>query len=105
MDYAEQFDGIWACASLLHVPAAEMDEVFARFGRALRPGGVWYLSFKLGVAEEVRDGRLFHDSTEAELASRLGRVPGVELLTTWRTEDVRPSRPGEWWVNGLARKR
>jgi hypothetical protein len=25
-----QFDGIWACASLLHVPRAEMEAVFAR---------------------------------------------------------------------------
>jgi hypothetical protein len=42
------FDGIWACASLLHVPRREVDEVFARFARALRVGGAWYMSFKFG---------------------------------------------------------
>ncbi|CAA9556945.1 MAG: hypothetical protein AVDCRST_MAG18-746 [uncultured Thermomicrobiales bacterium] len=32
-------DGIWACASLLHVPRAELDGALARLARALVPGG------------------------------------------------------------------
>src|SRR5579863_7193950 len=43
--FCEVFDGIWACASLLHVPRHEMDAVFERFVMALKPGGVWYISF------------------------------------------------------------
>jgi 2-polyprenyl-3-methyl-5-hydroxy-6-metoxy-1,4-benzoquinol methylase len=44
----EEFDGIWACASLLHVPAADFPSVAARLAWALRPRGAWYMSFKLG---------------------------------------------------------
>ncbi len=40
--WQEQFDGIWACASLLHVPAAELPEVMQRLCKALKPGGVLY---------------------------------------------------------------
>ena len=36
------FDGIWACASLLHVPLGDFSNVGARIVRALRPQGAWY---------------------------------------------------------------
>ena len=38
MAFEEQFDGIWACASLLHVPKAQIDEIMRRFVRALKVG-------------------------------------------------------------------
>jgi hypothetical protein len=48
VSWRNQFDGIWACASLLHVPAASFPDVASRLVGALRPGGAWYMSFKLG---------------------------------------------------------
>jgi SAM-dependent methyltransferase len=104
LNYETQFDGIWACASLLHVPSAEIDDVFARLAGALCPGGVWYMSFKLGESEEVRDGRLFNDYSEAKLRQVIERHPLLELLRVWLTEDVRLGRSGRIWVNALVRK-
>jgi ubiquinone/menaquinone biosynthesis C-methylase UbiE len=101
--YENQFDGIWACASLLHVPRREMDKVFARLTRALRAGGVWYMSFMLGESEEIRDGRLFNDYTEARLRQVIEGHPLLASLRVWLTEDVRPGRRGQKWVNALAR--
>ncbi|MDK2962432.1 MAG: hypothetical protein PWP20_1558 [Eubacteriaceae bacterium] len=49
-----QFDGIWACASLLHVPFAELPDIFNRIVTALKPGGTFYASFKYG---DFRVGR------------------------------------------------
>jgi hypothetical protein len=40
IDWTGEFDGIWTCASLLYVPRAEMDDVWHRLIRALKPGGV-----------------------------------------------------------------
>ncbi|MEG2303755.1 MAG: class I SAM-dependent methyltransferase, partial [Niameybacter sp.] len=34
------YDGIWACATLLHVPDDEMVDVFTRLARALKDGGI-----------------------------------------------------------------
>jgi len=45
------YDGVWACASLLHVEAASLHDVLARVRRALRPGGVFVASFKAGTGE------------------------------------------------------
>jgi SAM-dependent methyltransferase len=39
MDFDSAFDGIWACATLLHIPRADLPGVFERFIRALKPGG------------------------------------------------------------------
>jgi hypothetical protein len=44
-----EFQGIWACASLLHVPAASFPNIASRLVDALRPGRAWYMSFKLGI--------------------------------------------------------
>jgi SAM-dependent methyltransferase len=103
--FEEGFDGIWACASLLHVPQREISDVLSRLGKALRPGGACYMSFKVGEAEEVRRGRLFTDHTVETLRSLLSRLPALEVLRVWETPDLRPDRPGERWVNALVRKR
>jgi SAM-dependent methyltransferase len=102
--FVEAFDGIWASASLLHVPQRGMAEVSARFVRALRPGGIWYMSFKLGRGERVKGGRLFNDQDEASLAEVLRAFPGVQLIAFWRTGDRRPGRTSEIWLNGLVRR-
>ena len=41
VDWEGMFDGIWCCASLLHVPADKFAGVCTRLLRALKPGGVW----------------------------------------------------------------
>jgi SAM-dependent methyltransferase len=104
MSYEDKFDGVWSCASLLHVPEAEMESVLARVARALRAGGAWYLSFKEGEGEVERDGRRFTCYTEQSLARLLNRVPAIGIVSIWRTPDVRPGRGREKWVNALIRK-
>ena len=46
----EAYDGVWASASLLHVPADALPGALARVHRALRPSGVFWASFKAGTA-------------------------------------------------------
>jgi SAM-dependent methyltransferase len=103
MDNAAAFDGVWASAALVHVPRGEIDDVLVRLGRSLRPGGVLYVSFKVGEAEGSRNGRWFNDYTEESLAELLGRHPLLETLRLWRTEDLREGREGQLWLNALAR--
>lgn len=105
IDYEEEFDAVWTCASLIHIPEAAMPDVFRRCTRALRPGGVWYISFKLGRGERRKGERLFTDCDEETLGGWLAEVPGLETIEVWRTEDLRPERAGEFWVNGIVRKR
>ena len=51
LDAVAAYDGVWANACLLHFPRDELAQVLARIWRALKPGGVFYASFKTGDAE------------------------------------------------------
>jgi SAM-dependent methyltransferase len=96
--WRDTFDGIWACASLLHVPASTFPDVARRLAASLRPGSVCYMSFKYGEGERSAGGRLFTDHTEMTVAQALGSVDLV-VLESWKTGDVRPDRPNEHWIN------
>jgi SAM-dependent methyltransferase len=58
INWLRRFDGIWACASLLHVPAAELPDVLIRMADALKPRGVLYASFKYGQGEREHNAEL-----------------------------------------------
>ena len=103
IQYQNQFDGIWACASLLHVPHNEMESVFLRLHRALKPGGVLYASFKCGSGKRERDGRRFTDMNEAELDQLLNEVDVFSKVDMWTSRDRRPARVAEKWLNVLLR--
>lgn len=98
------YDGIWACASLLHLREHEVPGALGRLWAALKPEGVFYLSFKLGEGERTHNGRHFTDATEARLQSWLLQLKDVESVDYWITEDQRPDRQGERWLNAVIRR-
>jgi SAM-dependent methyltransferase len=102
--WREQFDGIWACASLLHVPADELLEAIQRLCRALKPDGILYASFKYGSGEREHHGRRFTDLDEPALEALLRYVRDLEPVETWITGDLRPGREAERWLNTLLRR-
>ena len=79
LDYTDAFDGVWACASLLHVPKAGLPGMFRLVRRALKKGGVFYASFKYGDAERVKNGRAFTDLNEDSLRSLLEEAGGFRI--------------------------
>lgn len=101
MTWEATFDGIWASASLLHVPLQDLPGVVAHMARALRPEGALYISMKHGNGERHVNGRTFTDITPEELA-RLIKAAGLEIAEVWETVDVRPGREDRW-VNALVR--
>lgn len=99
-----QYDGVWACASLLHVPEAMMKDVMRRMVQALKPGGVLFSSFKHGDGEMERKGRTFTMVSEEALRGYMAGIP-IEEVKVWTTQDVRDGREGEKWVSGVWRSR
>jgi hypothetical protein len=71
---------------------------------ALKPKGVIYTSFKYGTFEGERNGRYFTDFTEETFSDFLKDIPGISMEELWVTNDVRPGRGEEKWLNLILRK-
>lgn len=101
IQYQNQFDGIWACASLLHVPASELSNAFHRLAHALKPEGVIYCSFKYGHGEYEKEGRRFTDMDEAGLRALVDENETLAIKDIWVTADRRSGREHEQWLNAI----
>ncbi len=99
LDAQDEFDGIWACASVLHVHSQDLPDVFRRMISALKPGGVIYASFKYGTFEGERNGRWFNDQTEEKFAGFQEQFQELTVRDLWVSSDVRPGRGSEKWLN------
>ena len=104
MDFQEVFDGIWACASLLHVPSDEMDGILEKVTAALKPGGYLYMSFQYGDGEEIRGHRLYHDYTEKSLSRLMKHQSELHAVKIWSTVDRREGNGHRKWVQVIAQK-
>ena len=100
----EAYDGIWACSSILHVPANELRDIIKKMANALRAHGIIYTSFKYGTFEGERNGRYFTDMTEETFAKLIQDMDELEIEEQWITSDVRPGRGEEKWLNLILRK-
>ncbi|MET4694501.1 class I SAM-dependent methyltransferase [Endozoicomonas lisbonensis] len=105
LDYTagQLFDGIWACASLLHVPVEQLAVTFSHLSKFLKNEGVFYCSFKLGSGEVVRKGRHFTNLDEPGLEAIL-TTTDLEMAKSWITTDLRPGRENEHWLNAILKK-
>ena len=101
LDVQQEYDGIWACSSILHLPKEQLADVLARMAAALNPGGVIYTSFKYGTYEGQRNGRYFTDFTLESFQDFIARVPELHVTEHWTTGDARPGRESERWLNLL----
>ena len=104
LDFDEVFDGIWACASLLHTTPDEFEEIFGKVIKCLKPGGVLYMSFKHGEFSGFRNGRYFNDFKSKEMKDIVNRYSELNLLEIWKSTDVRNENGDEVWLNVLVKK-
>ena len=100
----EIYDGIWACASILHVKSEELPEIIRKMSLATIANGIIYLSFKYGDFEGERNGRYFTDMTEESMAELLVGFPELRVEKQWITGYVRADRGDERWLNMILRK-
>jgi len=102
--WREAFDGVWACASLLHVARAGLPAAVGRLRDALVPGGALWMSFKYGTEERTVAGRTFTDMDEPLARGLLAATGGLELIGMQVSGDVRADHTGERWLSVLCRR-
>ena len=101
IDEQNIYDGIWACASLLHIPKSRIAEALSRIAHALKPWGSWYMSFKQGEREEQdQRQRFFNNYSLAAMRNLLDGLPQLQIIDL---SESRSTLRGEQqtWINVL----
>ena len=104
LEAEEEYDGIWACASILHMEKGKLPTIISKMAAATKRNGAIYMSFKYGEFEGIRNGRFFTYLTEESFAEILKEVPQLRIVKVWTSQDVRAERGEERWLNIILRK-
>lgn len=105
MNFPGEFDAIWACASLLHVPYEDLREVIQALWGSLRPSGIVYASFKYGTSMRHAEERFFFDMNETTIEPYLNGL--FDPIAIWKSADTRSTvapSPDKSWLNLIARR-
>lgn len=104
IDFTECYDGIWACASLLHMSKSALIETAPKIFKATKRDGYIYVSLKRGVGE-VRDdeGRYFSFYEMEEVCEIFLSRGGGRVVNSWLSSD-KNGRVGTQWINLLLQK-
>ena len=95
--WENKFTGIWACASLLHVPFLELPFIINSLLDTLTDDGVMYLSFKYGEGERVDEERFFCDMNEARWATIVAKISQVTECDILLSADKRADCKDAWF--------
>ena len=102
-DAVNEYNGIWACSSILHLPKKELRSVLQKMCIALKDNGMIYTS-KYGNFAGDRNGHYFTDFIEDSFQKIIADISELTIEDCWITSDVRPGRDEEKWLNLLLRK-
>ena len=104
MDYVNEFDGIWACASLLHVEKPKSGYVYKKLSDALTKNGILFVSYKDNEVDFEKDGRHFTCYSSETFRNFLLSINLFMIIEEFSTDDVRVNRTKEKWYNCILRK-
>jgi len=96
------YDGIWACASLIHVARQDFGTVVARLASATRQAGPLHLSVRDGDGEEMSThGRADQPRHYVETYWREPALRSAVSDAGWRVSEIRhyTGRPGDHWLS------
>lgn len=86
IDYKDLFDGVFACASLLHLKDEDLKIVLKKIYDSLKFNGIMYASFKYGNDERFEDGRFFNDMTLDKFNKLMNETEcNFEIINAWNT--------------------
>jgi SAM-dependent methyltransferase len=102
LEFEDVFDGVWACASLLHVKKTEINGIIDKISKSLVKDGVLYMSFKQGEFEGMRDGRYYADYEVSEIKNIIKAHQELEIIDIYTKR--RNKDDEHTWINVFVRK-
>lgn len=102
----ESFDGLWACASFIHVPKKDAYDTLKGFNQVLKPKGLMFLCVKEGKGEIMEKNNTFQEEGRftafysKEEIDALIEITGFEIL-----DSEREVKPLKTWINVFCNKK
>lgn len=103
LNIKDEYDGIWACASLLHINRKKLETAIIKCINSLKENGVLYCSFKYGDKEIIKDDRYFNYINE-DIINNIVYKNNYKILEIYKSYDVRVNRRSEEWINIIIQK-
>lgn len=104
--FKEEFDGVWACASLLHLPRDKARLAVTRLTTSLKPEGVMFVSVKHGEGNRWEKDRYFEFYNDETIHRLFDHDPRLKLIKLWNSTAPDLNGGGEVkWLNALLRRR
>ena len=89
IDYTDTFDGVFACASILHLNNKDLVKVLSKIEEVLKENGVLYASFKYGENERIIYNRYYNDMTEQKFTSVCKKINSFKIIKVWKTKQYK----------------
>ena len=104
ISWTEEFDAVWACASLVHTPLERLYESLYKLFKAVKSGGIIYTSFKEGNHTSfLSDGRSVHFYEQRTIEEIAIEKLYLEPVMFWKNTSIdQPSN--DTWMNFIFRK-
>ena len=103
LNIKDEYDGIWACASLLHINRENLEKAIIKCINSLKENGVLYCSFKHGDKEIIKDDRYFNYINE-EIINIIAIKNNFKIIEIYKSLEVRVNRNNEEWINIIIQK-
>lgn len=97
--YKNKFDGIWACASLLHIPKDEFIFVMNNLLFSLKRKGKMYISLKEGIGESYEGDRFYQYYSDDEIRKIISNIGGLKLTKSYSSQSVTNPNENRRWNN------
>ena len=98
-DEISKYDGVWACASLLHVKRDELKSILIKIRESLKSGAAFYASFKNGNEEEIVSGKYYNYLTNDDFFGIIDEIVGFELVEYYNSMTVLNNNESRSWNN------
>ena len=98
-DDISKYDGVWACASLLHVKRDELKSILVKIRESLKSGAAFYASFKNGNEEEFVSGKYYNYLTYDDFLGIIDEIGGLELVEYYNSMTVLNNNESRSWNN------
>jgi predicted SAM-dependent methyltransferase len=104
LDDVNQYDAIYASASIMHLEYEKLTELFPKMIRALKDGGIIFVSFKYGSEDGYLGKRYYTYMNEERFAQMMKQFDELKVIEQGIFGNEHPGQPDFRWLWAILKK-